>query len=75
MRRHTVVQFACGLALLGALGTTAALSGCGGASQSSGSNAGNGAGNTQASAGTPASTPGTSSAPAAKKCCWSNSTA
>ncbi|CAB3680339.1 hypothetical protein LMG24238_02540 [Paraburkholderia sediminicola] len=64
MRRHTVVQFACGLALLGALGVTAALSGCGGASQSSGST---GTGNTQASAGTPASTPGASGTLATKK--------
>ncbi|HEY4297554.1 MAG TPA: hypothetical protein VGM85_13860 [Paraburkholderia sp.] len=62
MRRHSVVQFACSLALLGALGATAALSGCGGSSQS-GSNAGNGAGNTQTGGGTPPP----SNTPAAKK--------
>ncbi|MFL9998407.1 hypothetical protein PQR34_38415 [Paraburkholderia sediminicola] len=67
MRRHTVVQFACGLALLGALGATAALSGCGGVSHSSDNSSGNSAGNTQVGAGTPASTPATSGAPAAKK--------
>ncbi len=67
MRRHTVVQFACGLALLGALGATAALSGCGGTSQTGAGGSGNGAGNTQASAGTPASTPAASAGPAAKK--------
>ncbi|MGF6773085.1 hypothetical protein P3T18_005590 [Paraburkholderia sp. GAS199] len=63
MRRHTVVQFACGLALLGALTATAALSGCGGASSAAGANAG--ASNDQGS--TPASTPGAAGAPAAKK--------
>jgi len=67
MRRHTVVQFACGLALLGALGATAALSGCGGVSQTGDSNSGNSAGNTQVGSGTPASTPATSGAPAVKK--------
>ncbi|MDR8396823.1 hypothetical protein NE850_10780 [Paraburkholderia sp. USG1] len=61
MTRHTVAQFACGLALLGALGATAALSGCGGASQSGSGNVNNGAG------GTPASTPAAGTAPPARK--------
>ncbi|WP_454826353.1 LamG-like jellyroll fold domain-containing protein [Paraburkholderia xenovorans] len=60
MTRHTVAQFACGLALLGALGTTAALSGCGGVSQSDSGNVNNGAG------GTPASTPAVTAPPARK---------
>lgn len=70
MRRHTVVQLACGLALLGALSATASLSGCGGGgvSQAGGSGAGgtsgSGAANTQP--GTPASTPA-ATGPAAKK--------
>nr|WKF57219.1 hypothetical protein HUO10_001698 [Paraburkholderia busanensis] len=72
MRRHTVVQMACALALVGALGATASLSGCGGVSQSAdgstgtGTSAGNTSGSTPGNGAADTST-GTPTGPAAKK--------